>query len=158
MGEGPVVIGYDGSPASQHAVREAGGLAGPRPAVVVVVCKVGLATDVIREPVALLSVPPAPLDVRTAEELDRSMCERARQLAQHGAELARQAGLDAEGLAVADDADTSVAHTLIDVVAERDGRAVVVGSHVHGGIIGPTTRTLVRNAPCPVVTVRGPSH
>jgi nucleotide-binding universal stress UspA family protein len=157
VGDGPIVIGFDGSPAATLAVREAGGLAGPRPALVVVVGKLGLADDVRAEAVRAVGLPPAPLDVRTAEEFDRATVERAQALARQGAELARDAGLEAEGLAVADDADTPVAETLVALARERVARAVVVGAHVHGGIIGATTRTLLREAPCPALIVRGPA-
>jgi hypothetical protein len=37
MASSPIVIGYDGSPASDHAVREAGALLDGREALVVVV-------------------------------------------------------------------------------------------------------------------------
>jgi nucleotide-binding universal stress UspA family protein len=157
VGDGPIVIGYDGSPAADRAVREAGELVGARPALVVVVGKVGLGEDIREEAVRTAGVPPAPLDVRTAEEVDRAMLERARDLAQRGARIARDAGLEAEGLAVADDPDTPVAETLVAIARERDARAVVAGAHVHGGFIGPITRTLVREAPCPALIVRGPA-
>jgi nucleotide-binding universal stress UspA family protein len=124
---------------------------------VVVVGKLGLADDVRAEAVRTVGLPPAPLDVRTAEEFDRATVERAQALARQGAELARDAGLEAEGLAVADDADTPVAETLVALARERVARAVVVGAHVHGGIIGATTRTLLREAPCPALIVRGPA-
>jgi nucleotide-binding universal stress UspA family protein len=85
------------------------------------------------------------------------MYERARHLAEQGAQLARKAGVDAEGLAVAD--ELSVADTLLRLVEERKASAVVVGSHGHRGVrellLGSTTRDLIRHAECPVVVVRG---
>ena len=45
------------------------------------------------------------------------MCRRAQQTAQHGEALAREAGLEAEGLAVAD--EISVADTLVRLAHRR---------------------------------------
>jgi nucleotide-binding universal stress UspA family protein len=103
------------------------------------------------------TITPAPIDIRAAIELDTAMFEAARQLAEQGATLARDAGLDAESLVVAD--DITVANTLIRVARERDAEAVVVGAHGHSGVrelvVGSTTRALIKSAPC-LVVVRGP--
>jgi nucleotide-binding universal stress UspA family protein len=83
--------------------------------------------------------------------------ERARVLADHGATLARELGLEAEGLAVADDATPGA--TLVRLARERDARALVVGSHGHSrltGVVGHTSAEVIHAAPCPVV-VRGPA-
>jgi nucleotide-binding universal stress UspA family protein len=154
MGSGPIVIGFDGSPASEHAVREAAALLGSRPALVVVVWEAGAAYEMMDLP-AVAGLPPAPLDLRAAVEVDQAMQERAQQLAQHGAALARQAGFEAEGLAVAD--EVTVAETLVRLARERDAQAVVVGAHGHGvlteRLIGTTSQSVVRHAACPVVVV-----
>ena len=75
-----------------------------------------------------------------------------------GAELAREAGFEAEGLAIADDPETPVAGTIVRVLRERDARAVVIGAHGHGGVssllLGSTSRDVIRHAPCPVVVTR----
>jgi nucleotide-binding universal stress UspA family protein len=150
-----VVIGFDRSPAAQRAVREAGALFAPRPALVIVVWKAGLGFELIELPTATLGLPPAPIDIRTAMDIDAALYEGAQRVARQGANLARKAGLDAEGLAVAEEPEITVADTLLRVVKERDAGALVLGTHLHGGILGATTRTAVRDAPCPVVTVRG---
>ena len=55
-------------------------------------------------PTAAVGLPPIPIDIRSAIEIDAAMCERAPRTAQQGeAALAREAGLEAEGLAVADE-------------------------------------------------------
>lgn len=46
------------------------------------------------------------IDIRSAREIDQSVYEGARRTADMGAELAREAGFDAEGLAVADEVVT----------------------------------------------------
>lgn len=153
MSRRTVVVGFDGSPAAERAVREAGALLAPRPALVVVVWEAGRAFDLVDIPAGVLESPPATLDVRTALELDEALYESAQRLAQHGAALAREAGLDAEGLAVAD--ELAVADTLIRLVEEQHAQAVVVGSHGHGELrellLGSTSRALLQHAPCPVV-------
>jgi nucleotide-binding universal stress UspA family protein len=153
----PVLIGYDGSPSSEHAISEAATLLGPRPALVVVVWKQGIGFEMLELPVASIGLPPAPIDIRTALEIDEAFQERAQRLAQQGAGLASKAGFDAEGLAVADDIDIAVAETLCRVAKERNAQAIVVGAHGHGRldvILGTTTRDVIRQAPCPVVVVR----
>jgi nucleotide-binding universal stress UspA family protein len=100
---------------------------------------------------------PAPIDIRTALELEEKLYESARRLAEHGAGLARDAGFEAEALAVVD--DITVAATLVRLARERDAPAMVVGTRGHGGLthvlLGSTAEQVVRRAPCPVV-VRGP--
>jgi nucleotide-binding universal stress UspA family protein len=151
---GPVVIAYDGSAASEVALREAGALLVPRRAVVVVVWKEGMALRLLDRPEHL---PLAPLDVRTAGEVESTMANRARQLAEHGAELAREAGLEAEGLAVAEEVEVPVPDTIVDVAERRGAAAIAVGTHGHGGAIGPISRDVIRHARCPVL-VRGPAR
>jgi nucleotide-binding universal stress UspA family protein len=72
------------------------------------------------------------------------------------AQLATNAGMRAEGLAVAD--EVSVADTFVRLARERDAGAVVVGAHRHSRVaelvLGTTTRGVIDKAPCPVVVVR----
>jgi nucleotide-binding universal stress UspA family protein len=151
-----VVIGYDGSPEADRAVRAAGDLLGGRSALVVVVWKAGLGFDLVALPTTGIGLPPGPLDIRTAMEVDELQMEAAQRMAEHGAALAREAGLAAESLTVADDPETEIAETLAQVVKERDGEALVVGAKVHSGLLGATTRGAIKRAPCAVL-VRGPT-
>jgi nucleotide-binding universal stress UspA family protein len=152
---GPVLIGFDGTSASERALRETAALLAPRRAVVVVVWEAGRAFDLMEVPT--LDLPPAGVDVRAAFELDQAVYEQAQRMAQHGAALARELGLDADGLAVAD--EVSVADTLVRLAKEYDSQAVVVGSHGHSPLgellLGSTTRAVLKHAECPVVVVRG---
>jgi nucleotide-binding universal stress UspA family protein len=149
-----VIIGYDGSEVCERAIKEAGSLLGHRPALVVHVWE----PDRVFEVAAPPTLTPAPIDVRIALELEKRIAQAAQRLAQRGAMLAWEAGFEAEGLAVAD--DVTVADTLLRLVNERDADAVVVGAHGHSGIreavLGSTTRSLVKKAPC-LVVVRGPA-
>jgi nucleotide-binding universal stress UspA family protein len=154
-----VVIGYDGSSASENAIREAGALLGRgRSALVVVVWKAGLGFELIEVPAASVGMPPAALNVSAALEIDRKLAEHAQRMAQHGAALAREAGFEAEGLAVADAPGASVADTIVRVAGERDAAAVVVGAHGKGRLsevlLGSTSSDVVRRASWPVVVVR----
>jgi len=152
MARGPLIIAFDGTPAAQHAIRDAAALLGRRPAVVVVVWKAGLAFELMELPTTMIGLPAAPLDVRTALEVDERAYESARDLARQGAELARELGIEAEPRVVAEDPETPIAETIISLAKERDAQAVVVGPHRHGpALLGSVSRDVVRYAPCPVV-------
>jgi nucleotide-binding universal stress UspA family protein len=155
---GPVVIGFDGTPAAEHALREAAALFAGRRAVVVVVWEAGRAFDLMELPSVTLDLPPAGLDVRSAFELDQAAYEQAQRLAQQGAARAREWGLEADGLAVAD--EVTVGDTLVRLAKEYESQALVVGSHGHSALgellLGSTTHAVLKHAECPVVVVRGP--
>ena len=80
---------------------------------------------------------------------------RARRTAQEGAELAQSVGLQAKGLAVAD--EVHVADAIIDVARKRDVPAIVVGSRglkgLRARLEGSTSNAVLKNAPCPVLVV-----
>jgi nucleotide-binding universal stress UspA family protein len=162
VGSGPVLIAYDGSPAADHAVRESGALLGRRRALVLVVWKEGLGFELVETPTASLGMPAATLDISTALEIDRALAEHAQRIARHGAELAREAGFDAEGMAVADAPGVSVADTIVRVARERDVEAVALGAHNKGRLsevlLGSTSRDVVQRVGRPVVIVREPEE
>jgi nucleotide-binding universal stress UspA family protein len=156
MSSRPVIVGYDGTPASERALRETAALLAQHPVLVVVVWEAGKAFDLATLPIRGFEPPPTVLDIRTGFELDQAMYEAAQRTAQHGEALARAAGLDVESLVVAD--DVTVADTLIRLAREFDSRAMVVGAHGHRPLsellLGSTSRDVVRRAPCPVMVVR----
>ena len=156
MRSGPLLIGYDVTRTSEHALREAAGLLGARPALVVVVWKAGLAFELIELPTSSVGLPPAPLDIRAALETDRRLYEGAQRSARHAAALARSLGLETDALVVAEDPELTVAETLLRIAGERGARAIVVGAHPHGGLLGNTTRAVVREARIPVIVARAP--
>jgi nucleotide-binding universal stress UspA family protein len=154
--QGPVVIGYDGSPISDRALAETAGLLATRPVLVVVVWEAGRAYLEAEWSAITLDVPVPTVDLRTAIELDQALYEAAERTAQHGAGLARSMGMQAESMVVAD--DVTVADTLIRVAREKDAPALVLGAHDHGALsevlLGGTSRDVLRRAHCPVVVVR----
>jgi nucleotide-binding universal stress UspA family protein len=155
-----IVIAFDGSAASERALRAAAELFPGRKALVISVWNERAGFEAVQLPPLEPGLPPAPIDVRAAREIEHELQHQAQHMAHHGAELARQAGLDAEGLAVADDVDAPVAETIVNVADERDAAAIVVGGHGHGRIsevlLGSTTRDVIRRSSRPVLVTREP--
>ena len=154
MRPGPVLIAYDGTAAAERAIRETSELLRGRKALVVVVYKAGLVFELVELPAASVGLPPAPLDMRTALEIDQSLLEATRRGAEQAAATARELGLEAEPLVVTEDPEIPVDETLVSLARERDVQVVAVGAHNHGPILGSISRGVVRNAPCPALVVR----
>jgi nucleotide-binding universal stress UspA family protein len=151
--DGPILVGYDGTAASEHALREAADVLRGRRALVVVVWKEGLAFEVLERPAARLG-PPAALELRTVLDTERSLYEAAVAGAERAAALARELGLDAEPLVVAEEPEIPVDETLVRLARERDAQVIAIGAHRHGPILGSICRGVVRHAPCPALVVR----
>jgi len=153
MASGSSVIGFDGTAAAERAVREAGGLLAPRRALVVVAIEEGATFGAVLAPVLVAGLPATELEIRNAV---RAVIEQATNLAQKGAALAREVGLEAESLVVSD--DVSVASTLLRVADEQDASVVVVGAHRRGGLsrlfLGSTAKDVLKRARRPVLVVR----
>ena len=152
--EAPVLIAYDGSDAARRAVRESGKLFGSRQVLVVTVWEPGLAYEA-EIPMDGLEVPTVPIDIEGARELEEELHQRAVRTAQAGAELAQSVGLEAKGVAVAD--EVHVADTIVGLAQKRGVAAIVVGSRglkgLRARLEGSTSNAVLRHAPCPVVVV-----
>ena len=150
----PVLIAYDGSDTARRAVREAAKLLGPRHVLVVTVWEPALAYET-ELPAAGLDMPAVPVDIEGAHELEEELHQRARRIAQEGAQLAQSVGLRAKGLAVAD--EVHVADTIVGLARKREASAIVVGSRglkgLRARLEGSTSNAVLKNAPCPVVVV-----
>jgi nucleotide-binding universal stress UspA family protein len=153
----PVIVAYDASEEAQTALREAVALFGQRPLIVASVWEPGLASVTMTPSAGEMGMGYMP-DPAEAAALDRAVSDRAAEVAEAGACLARELGATAEALSVPDSAD--VARTLIEIAEERDARAIVVGSRGLGGIkarvLGSTSRKLLHDTHRPVLVVRTP--
>jgi nucleotide-binding universal stress UspA family protein len=151
-----VLIGFDGTPAAERAVREAASLFPGRRALVVTVWEAGRAFDLAMIPTRGIELPMSSIDIRTAAQIDEAMYDEAQQLARWGAQLAVDQGLPAEPLVVAD--ELTVADTLVRLAKEHEAAVVVLGAHRHARIsellLGSTTRGVLEHAPCPALVVR----
>jgi len=152
-----LLIAYDGSDLAKAAVRSAAELFPGSAALVVTVWEPGLGALVTLnadwDPVGAVSVPPDP---ELVSELDKAGEHHASVVAAEGARLARSLGLDAEPHAIPD--EVHVADAIVDLAAERDAAAVVVGSHGISGLrshlLGSTSRQVLARCRRPLVVVR----
>jgi len=150
---GPALIGFDGSDGARAAVRTAARLLSGRPAVVLHAWRSPVRRS--RAGSALLS---APLDelAEIAGDLDEVFAAEAREVADAGAGLARELGLDATARA-AESADAGWRALAAAAEAER-AAVIVVGSRGRGAIrssvLGSVSAGLVHNAERPVLVHR----
>jgi nucleotide-binding universal stress UspA family protein len=93
MPSGPILIGFDGTSAAERAVREAGSLFAPRPAIVLVVLVPGEAFAAVVGPLAGAGIPLTEVEIQAALEYEEKAMTTARQLAEKGAAMAREVGL-----------------------------------------------------------------
>lgn len=156
--DGPIVVAFDGSPAARQAVAEAAKLLPSRRTVVVTVWEPGLAYNSVAGTPGV-TMPPA-VDPSTVLNLDRELGARAEVVANQGADLARSLGLEAEPLAVPDVG--GVPCTILNVAAEHEAAAIVVGSRGLSGLKarleGSTSNSVVKRASCPVIIVHEAGH
>ena len=152
-----LLIAYDGSDVANAAVRSAGELFPGSAALVVTVWEPGLgAMAALNAGWDAAGAVPVPPDPEFMSEVDKAQEHHAAVVADQGARLARSLGLDAEPHAIAD--EVHVADAIVDLAAERDTAAIVVGSHGISGLrshlLGSTSRQLLARCRRPVVVVR----
>ena len=151
--DAPLLIAYDGSDAARRAIHEAADLFGSREALVVTVWEPGLAYE--SSMITGVDMSPVPIDVEGAQEVEEEMHQRATRTAREGAEMAQSLGLQAKGLAVAD--EVHVADAIVELAQKRDAAAIVVGSRglkgLRARLEGSTSNAVLKAASCPVVVV-----
>jgi nucleotide-binding universal stress UspA family protein len=146
---GLIVIGYDGSEDSAHAVDAAARVLDADAAAVVHVYLAGLAAGETVLPLGPAAPPPPAQD----EELEAA----AWNIAQEGADRARRAELNAEPVTLRGTSTGDVGRMLATLADERDATAIVVGrrgvSRLEAMVLGSTSNATVREAHCPVLVV-----
>jgi nucleotide-binding universal stress UspA family protein len=148
MPEHPILIAYDGSEDAKSAITRAGELLTPGPALVVTIWPAA-------ERSVSTSAGPATYAPIFGEidELERS---NARATAEQGAALAREVGFDASPFVAR--SDRNIWRAILDLGAEHDASAIVVGSRGQGGLtdvlLGSVPGRLVHHADRPVLVVR----
>ncbi|HVR05545.1 MAG TPA: universal stress protein [Solirubrobacteraceae bacterium] len=159
-GDSPVLIAYDGSEAARAAVREAGALFAPGAALVLTVWEPALAEFMLMPNPSGMGGTMLPYDPELAHEVERSNEEHAQAIAQDGAALAFDAGLQAQPLALQD--VTTPAEAIVAAAEEHRARAIVVGSRGIRGLkaklLGSTSAGILQRAKAPVVVVRHPDE
>jgi nucleotide-binding universal stress UspA family protein len=151
MPDAPLILCYDGSEDAKHAIQSTGDLLVPRPALSVTVW----------EPMAALG--PGLADTAAMvnfAELDRAAAESAGSIAEEGARLARDAGLEAEPVAVK--AAGSVWQTIIEFADRHGAAAIVMGSRGLNGLrsilLGSVSRGVAHHAKRPTMVIHHPSQ
>jgi nucleotide-binding universal stress UspA family protein len=133
-----VVVGFDGSPAAERAVRRAAEIVAADGRVVLVAASPALLSEgPAREPL---------LDAPTSDERDLILAR--------GEDLLRELGVEMEP--VASDADPATAIT--DAANARGADLIIVGAtgtgYVTRAILGSTPTQILRSARCDVLVVR----
>jgi len=151
MAEAPVLIGYDGSPSAAEAITLAASLLGARPAVVVSVWTPA--------PVQAVGYGATP-DFSVAapayfSDVDSTIEKQAREMAERGARVAREAGFDAEGRSAQ---GNSAWQGIVDAADAADAAAIVVGarglSGLKSALLGSTSKGVLHHAGRPVLVVQ----
>ena len=156
-----LLIAYDGSDLAKAAVRQAAELFPGRTAMVVTVWEPGIGAMIASNPGLDVGGVVAPaFDPQFMSEVDEAEEHHAAAAAAEGAQLARSLGLDAEPHAIPD--EVHVADTIVELAAEQDAAAVVIGSHGGSGLRshlrGDTSRHILARCTRPVVVVRSDEH
>ena len=144
MADAPILICYDGSESSEHAIEAAAVLLGQRRAVVVDIGQVLTASENVA---AVSSVVPG----NAFEDLN---LEGALERARAGAELARRAGFSAEPRAVLSEPTWA---GIVDVADEIGAAVIVLGTRGLNGVQelfrGSVSHEVVEHAGRPVLVV-----
>jgi nucleotide-binding universal stress UspA family protein len=144
--DGPLLLCYDGSEDAAYAIRRAGDLFTGRHSLVLTVWEPTSAwsgaTDGIVDVVAL----------------DLAAVTRAGRVADEGVRIAREAGLQAEPLAV--EAAGPVWKTIVEIADRHDAQTIVLGSRgltgVRSALLQSVSSAAVHHADRPTLIVRRP--
>jgi nucleotide-binding universal stress UspA family protein len=149
MPAAPLILCYDGSPDAKHAIERAGELLQPRGALVLTVWL----------PTPTLGPGLGTTNTVNFAELDRAAADAAARIAEEGVRIARDAGLEAEPLAVKGAAP--VWHTIVETADCHDTAAIVMGSRgltaFRAMLLGSVSDGVVHHAGRPTFVIHGAS-
>src|SRR5689334_5622095 len=138
---GPLLVCYDGSDDAKYAIEIASTLFPGGHALVASVWQRLAGLDSIAwagEPAGMVNT----------DELDRAAAKYGRELAEHGARIAHEAGLDAEPLPV--EARGPIWKAIVDAGATHDVSAIVIGSRGFTGLrallLGSVSSAVIHHA------------
>ncbi len=149
-----VLICYDGSPDSRAAIEHAGELLDGQPATVLTIWEPFV--EVLARTPSGFGLAPGMVKV---DEIDEATQSSAEQRAQEGAELARQAGLNAQARSCPQ--HTTVSAAILSVAEELGASAIVMGSRGLTGVksilLGSVSHAVIQHADRAVIVVPSPS-
>lgn len=133
---GEIVVGYDGTDASQRALETA----------------VELAKDLATKVVVVFGYSVTKMGGEVKDQA-KALQERGDQVTAEAVESARSVGAEAEAVTV----ELEPAEALRKLANDRDARLIVVGRHgegpLRGALLGTTPYRLVHTAEVPVVVI-----
>jgi nucleotide-binding universal stress UspA family protein len=151
MPDAPLILCYDGSEDAKHAIKRGGELLALRRALVLTVW---LPTAALGPGLGF-----APNTVNFVE-IDRAAAEAGDRIAEEGVRIARDAGLDAEPIAIK--ACGPVWHTNVEAADRHGAAAIVMGSRGLTGLrsvlLGSVSGGVVHHADRPALVIRRPSE
>lgn len=143
-----ILIAYDGSPDARAAIQRAGELLRGHPATVLTVWE--RFQDVLARTGAGM-----PIGAVDYDELDREYEQQARQRVDEGAELARDAGLNARARTCV--RNGSIANTVLAEADDVGAEAIVLGTRGLTGLksllLGSVSHAVAQHADRPVIVV-----
>jgi nucleotide-binding universal stress UspA family protein len=148
-----VLICYDGSDDAKAAIEQAGRLFNASPALVLAVW------EPFGELIARTSAGFGAVGVTDYESIDQASRDSARETAEQGAKLAREAGLDASAATRA--RDGTIARSILEEADRIDAGAIVLGSRGLTGVgsllIGSVSHAVIQSADRAVLVVPSPT-
>jgi nucleotide-binding universal stress UspA family protein len=149
--DGPVLLCYDGSEDATYAIQRAAELLTGRRAVVVTVWRPA-------EGLGSFAWSGATATMVNFFELDRAAAEDSARVADEGARIARDEGLEAESIAV--EATGPVWKAIVELADRRDAATIVLGSRGRTGLrstlLGSVSSAVLHHAARPTLVIRHP--